>query len=77
MIDLTYSCRNCEGINTRVNVEVGLTIHPKYAHKLTKKAMATKDVSINYANWDGGNVYCIDCGYYHYFDARKRQLYEG
>lgn len=70
MIDLTYQCEICDSINTKVNVKVGITIHPKYAHKLTKKAFKTKDVQINYALWDGASVFCLECGHYYYFDKR-------
>jgi len=56
-------CIQCGSEDVRIGVNVFMYIHPKYDSKLTKKAIATKDVEIWGANWPGMSVVCRSCGY--------------
>ncbi|HBK69387.1 MAG TPA: hypothetical protein DDZ91_12150 [Firmicutes bacterium] len=58
-------CVNCKSENIKIMVNAIVSIHPKYAHRLTKKAFQSKDVELLGADWNKAKIICTDCGYSH------------
>ena len=60
----TLRCLRCGSANVSVSVNVCLRIHPKYFFRLTKRAIATKDVELQSADWPNARMVCRDCGWF-------------
>jgi len=54
---------SCKSENIKIMVNVMISIHTKYAHRLTKKAFQSKGDELLSEIWDKAKIICADCGY--------------
>jgi len=56
-------CPKCGSEDISLSVNVSMVMPAKYAHKLSKTALRSKDIELWSASWDTAFCICGNCGY--------------
>lgn len=72
----TIKCPKCESEHIGVTGNLQIQFPAKYFNKLSKKAIATKEVNLLGFDWGNCLMTCLECGYglYGLLDPTKKGI---